>query len=175
MKNRPLHFRMLRPVLCVIMAMILLTACKEKATQKFILSDIAFTAEPPLYDGPNTLQAQFRFDPKTMNYEMKQEEIQRVVLTQATLTTSDSAGFDMVRNFVLQFATTDAAMEKAAVLNPVPKGVNSIQLIPSAEADLSEHFKQSEITLVLDADLEGDREEVLTYHGTLEFDITYNP
>jgi hypothetical protein len=73
----------------------------------------------------------------------------------------------------LQFTSADAKMQKAAVLNPVPKNISLIDLMPSTEAELTENFKQQEIIIILDADLEGDRDESLTYTGNFEFEITY--
>ena len=152
---------------------IVLASCNEEVTKKYWKKDIPITATAPLFDGPNTLQAQFPFDAKDIDTTLLQENIERVKLSKVIITTSETSGFDSVRNFVLQFASANAAMEKAGVLNPVPKGVQSVDLIPSAETDLGEHFKQSEITIVLDADLEGDREEDLTFTGSMEFEITY--
>jgi hypothetical protein len=94
-------------------------------------------------------------------------------LTKASVTTADSAAFNSVRNFVLQFTSADAKMQKAAVLNPVPKNTSLVDLMPSTEAELTENFKQQEIIIILDADLEGDRDESLTYTGNFEFEITY--
>jgi hypothetical protein len=64
-------------------------------------------------------------------------------------------------------------MQKAGVVNPVPKDQSSVNLIPASEAELTDLFKEKEITLILDADLEGDRDESLTYTGDFEFEITY--
>jgi hypothetical protein len=46
-------------------------------------------------------------------------------------------------------------------------------LTPAAEAELTDNFKQKELIIILDADLEGDRDESLTYSGNFEFEITY--
>jgi len=152
----------------------LFTSCKERVTKKFLISDIPMVAEAPLFDGPNTLQAQFLFDPKTIDPALSYDDIEHVTISRAEITASDSSGFDQIRNMVLQFTSANAAMQKAGVLNPVPKGVRNISINPSAETELTEHFKQSEITIVLDADLEGDREEALTMSGSFEFEIKYN-
>ena len=45
--------------------------------------------------------------------------------------------------------------------------------MPAAEADLTDNFKQKEMIIILDADLEGDRDDNLTYTGNFEFEITY--
>jgi hypothetical protein len=74
---------------------------------------------------------------------------------------------------VLQFTSADAKMQKAGVLNPVPQNMSPVELTPSAEADLTDNFKQKELIIILDADLEGDRDESLTYTGNFEFEITY--
>jgi len=86
---------------------------------------------------------------------------------------TDSVAFNNIRNFVFQVTSADAKMQKAGVLNPVPKNTPLVIISPAAEADLKENFMQKEIVLILDADLEGDLDENLSYTGNFEFEITY--
>jgi hypothetical protein len=119
------------------------------------------------------MQATHSIDLSTIEAGLLPEHIQSVKLTKASVTTADSAAFNGVRNFVLQFTSADAKMQKAGVLNPVPQNTSPVELTPSAEADLTDNFKQKELIIILDADLEGDRDESLTYTGNFEFEITY--
>lgn len=155
------------------MAVALLTSCSEGITKKYAIENIDISVEGPLFDGPNTMQATHSIDLSKIEPGLLPEHIQEVKMTRATVATSDSAAFNNVRNFVLQFTAADAKMQKAGVLNPVPKNASTVELTPSAEADLLDNFKQQELIIILDADLEGDRDENLTYTGNFEFEITY--
>jgi hypothetical protein len=63
-------------------------------------------------------------------------------------------------------------MIQSAVLNPVPEGASSISLIPSAEADLVELFKQKEMLFVADAELRADKDGNISYKAVVEFELT---
>jgi hypothetical protein len=150
-----------------------LFSCSEGVKTTYSIENIELTAEGPLFDGPNTMQATHSIDLSKLDSGIKPEQIESVKLTKASVTTDDSLAFNSIRNFVLQFTSSDAKMQKAGVLNPVPKNTATVELSPAAEAELGENFKQSEIIIILDADLEGDRDENLTYTGNFEFEITY--
>jgi hypothetical protein len=164
---------MIKNILLLLSALFALASCSEGITKKYAIDNIDVTVEGPLFDGPNTMQATHSIDLSTIEAGLLPEHIQAVKLTKASVTTADSAAFNGVRNFVLQFTSADAKMQKAGVLNPVPKNTSTIELTPAAEAELTDNFKQKELIIILDADLEGDRDESLTYTGNFEFEITY--
>jgi hypothetical protein len=157
-------------LLCVVVA---LASCKQSVTKTYSIKDIVIAAEGPLFDGPNTMQANHIIDLSQIEPGLTAEHIQSVKLSKASFHTTDSVGFDNIRNFVLQLTSADAKMVKAGVLNPVPKNSKMVQLLPAAENELSDNFKQKEMFIILDADLEGDLESNLSYTGELEFEITY--
>jgi len=163
----------MKKILLFILTVAILTSCSEGITKKYVIENIDITVEGPLFDGPNTMQATHGIDLSQIETGLLSEQIQAVKMTKATITTADSAAFNSVRNFVLQFTAADAKMQKAGVLNPVPQNSSTVELTPSAEAELLDNFKQQELIIILDADLEGDRDENLTYTGTFEFEITY--
>jgi hypothetical protein len=154
-------------------ALALLASCSEGVKKNYIIENIELTAEGPLFDGPNTMQATHGIDLNRILDGLKAEQIESVKLTKASVSTTDSMAFNSIRNFVLQFTSADAKMQKAGVLNPVPQNTSTVELTPAAEADLTDNFKQKEMIIILDADLEGDRDENLTYSGNFEFEITY--
>jgi hypothetical protein len=154
-------------------ALALLASCSEGVKKKYIIENIELTAEGPLFDGPNTMQATHGIDLDRILDGLKAEQIESVKLTKASVSTTDSVAFNSIRNFVLQFTSADAKMQKAGVLNPVPQNTSTVELTPAAEADLTDNFKQKEMIIILDADLEGDRDDNLTYTGNFEFEITY--
>ncbi len=163
----------MKNILLLFLAVAVLASCSEGITKKYTIENIDVTVEGPLFDGPNTMQATHNIDLTKIEAGLLPEHIQSVKLTKASVTTADSAAFNSVRNFVLQLTSADAKMQKAGVLNPVPKNTSTVELTPSVEAELTENFKQKEIIIILDADLEGDRDESLTYTANFEFEITY--
>lgn len=150
-----------------------LFSCGTESKKTYVIKDVKLTAEGPLFDGPNTLQANHLIDLNAIESGLNAEQISGVRITKASISTEDSTGFDKVRNFVLQLTAADAKMERIAVLNPVQKGIKQAELNVSSESDLIDNFSQKEITLILDADLIGDMESNLTYTGSFEFEITY--
>ena len=156
-----------------VLAIATLASCSEGLKKQYIIENIELSAEGPLFDGPNTMQATHSIDLSTIAEGLTAEQIESVKLTKASVTTADSAGFNSIRSFVLQFTSADAKMQKSGVLNPVSKNMSTVELMPAAEAELADNFKQKEIIIILDADLEGDRDENLTYTGNFEFEITY--
>lgn len=164
---------MMKNTLFLLCALIALISCSEGITKKYTIENIDVAVEGPLFDGPNTLQATHSIDLTKIEAGLLPEHIQEVKMTKASVSTTDSSAFNSIRNFVLQFTSSDAKMQKAGVLNPVPENSSTVELIPSAEAELTDNFKQKEIIIILDADLEGDRDENLTYTGNFEFEITY--
>lgn len=163
----------MKNIFLLFLAVAIFASCSEGITKKYTIDNIDVTVEGPLFDGPNTMQATHSIDLSTIEAGLLPEHIQSVKLTKASVTTADSAAFNGVRNFVLQFTSADAKMQKAGVLNPVPQNTSPVELTPAAEAELTDNFKQKELIIILDADLEGDRDESLTYTGNFEFEITY--
>ncbi len=153
--------------------LILCCSCGEATKKTYRINQIDLTVEGPLFDGPNTLQATHVIDLNAIEPNLKADQIEAVKLIKANISTQDSIGFNNIRNFVLQLTSSDAKMEKVAVLNPVEKNLKEVTLNPSAESELLDNFQQKEIILILDADIEGDSENNLTYQGNFEFEITY--
>jgi len=156
------------------MVLFVLSSCQEDLKKVYVMKDIQLMAEGPLFDGPNTLQANYTIDLNQIEEGLDPAKIKSVKLKKAEVSTEDSLGFDNVRNFVLQLTSSDTQMEKIAVLNPVEKGAQKVNLSASEECDLLDNFQQREIIIILDADIVGDMESNLSYKGNFEFEITYN-
>jgi hypothetical protein len=163
----------MKKVLPLLLLVLVLASCKETIQKNYLISDLSITAEGPLFDGPNTMQATHTIDLSKIESGLLPEHIHSVKLKKAEISTTDSIAFNNIRNFVLQFTSADAKMQKAGLLNPVPKDSPLVQILPAAEAELKDNFKQKEIIIILDADLEGDLDANLTYTGNFEFEITY--
>lgn len=157
----------------ILLAVLFLTSCKEANKKTYTITAINLVAEGPLYDGPNTMQATHTVDLSQIESGLLPDQIQSVKLTKAEVVSTDSIAFNNIRNFVFQVTSADAKMQKAGVLNPVPKNTPLVIISPAAEADLKENFMQKELVLILDADLEGDLDDNLSYTGNFEFEIAY--
>jgi len=154
--------------------LIFLSSCGTEIKKNYIINDVKLFAEGPLFDGPNTLQANYSLDLASVDPALVQENIKSVKLVKAQISTSDSLGFDRIRSLVFQATSADVGLQQLAVINPIPKELKTAILTPSSIADMKELFRQKQITLILDADLEGDLEENLEYLGNFEFEIVYN-
>lgn len=163
----------MRKIVALLCVVTFLASCKESTTKTYKISNLTISAEGPLFDGPNTMQANHVIDLNQMEQGLLPEHITEVKLTKAEINTSDSMAFNNIRNFVLQLASSDAQMQKIGVLNPVPANSSLVQILPAADADLLENFKLKDMIVILDADLIGDRDDNLSYTGNFEFQITY--
>jgi hypothetical protein len=153
--------------------LLLLSSCGEEVKKKYTISGAALVAEGPLFDGPNTLQGAHVIDLSSIDPQLTAEKIASVRLVNANIQTTDSIGFDRIRNMVFQLTSANASMQNIASVNPVPKGVKAVALSPANEQEITELFKQSDLVLILDADLEGDLDGNLEYSGDFEFEISY--
>lgn len=157
----------------MILLVLLITSCGTEVRKNYTINNINLKAEGPLFDGPNTLQASHVVDLTSIDPELKSDRIKSVRLIKASVTTTDSIGFDRIRSLVFQITSANEGLQQLAVLNPVPDGINTADLNPSTEADVRKLFGQNELTFVLDADLEGDQDENMEYSGNFEFEIVY--
>ncbi|MFN5620812.1 MAG: lipoprotein, partial [Flavobacteriales bacterium] len=121
----------------ILLIALALASCSEGIKSKYAIENLELTVEGPLFDGPNTLQATHALDLSRIDAGMKAEHIESVKLTKASVSTTDSAAFNSVRNFVLQLTSADAKMQKAGVLNPVAKNTSTVELAPAAESELA--------------------------------------
>lgn len=153
--------------------LLFLSSCNEEVKKTYTISGVSLVAEGPLFDGPNTMQGAHVIDLSSIDPQLTPDKVAQVRLTSARIQTADSVGFDRIRNMVFQITSATAGMQKAASLNPIPKGTKSVALLPADEQEISDLFKQSDIVLILDADLEGDLDGNLEYSGDFEFEVTY--
>ncbi|MFM7104751.1 MAG: hypothetical protein ACKOW8_04455, partial [Flavobacteriales bacterium] len=122
-----------------------MVSCSERITKKIEINNLMVSAEGPLFEGPNTLQATHVIDWEKIEGGIVPEQIESVKITKADISSeSDTIMFDGIRNMVLQITGSKAQMQKLGVVNPLPSGVNKVQITPSADADLAENFKHPE-------------------------------
>ncbi|MFY8137729.1 MAG: hypothetical protein ACOVMR_06465 [Flavobacteriales bacterium] len=151
---------------------ILFTSCGHEEKVVFTSEEITLSAEGPLFEGSNTLQGSMLIDLNKIKAGTTAENVESVKIKSVKLTSTDSLMFNEISNITLQCTSNDASMIQSAVLNPVPEGASSISLIPSAEADLVELFKQKEMLFVADAELRADKDGNISYKAVVEFELT---
>ena len=105
----------------------------------------------------------------------KTEQLQSVKLISASLTTEDSAGFDIAGSATLSLSTPKSNMQEVGVLNPLLKGTKSINLKTSDERELKGYFTEPKISMVCDLNLLKDRDADFTMMGKFRFRIFVTP
>lgn len=131
---------------------------------------VEFTLEGPLFEGPNAGQVALKLDVRSDLGAAENQRVKAARLLHATVRPADTLSFDLVRSFVLSFASdnADVAMQEAAFKNPVPEDAREVSLDVAAQAELGAHFAEDQVYLVLDVDLaedmwEGSRSFLLDY------------
>lgn len=137
------------------------------------MTGVELSAEGPLFEGSNTVQGNAVINLNDLANGIGAENLKEVKLTSITLYSNDSIPFDGMKSVTLSITANDAGMQQGAVLNPIVVDGNKIQLNVAQDADFTELFKQKEIIIVADADLNADRESNLTLSADLEFKVEY--
>ena len=126
----------------------------------YTVEDLEVNLVGPLFEGPNQGQLALEIDLAAALGEDYEEgmKITDAHLSSATVSGGDSLGFEMVRSFVLSFASdnADVAMQEAAFKNPLPEGATEVALEVSADSELGELMAEGKVYVVLDADLTED-------------------
>jgi hypothetical protein len=154
-------------------AALMLASCGKEAKKNYVIQKVKLQAEGPLFDGSNTLQASYPLDLTALEPGLTADKVKHVKLISAEVLTTDSLGFDGIRSMSFTVTAADAKMQQLAVLNPMPKGISIAKLAPSTEADVKDLFKQNELILIVDVDLEGDLDGNLEYEGNFVFEVLY--
>ena len=81
----------MKKIFYLFMALIALASCSEGTKKHYAIVDMELTAEGPLFDGPNTLQATHTIDLSTIENGLTAENVKSVKLTKASISTSDSS------------------------------------------------------------------------------------
>ena len=79
----------------IIALSVILASCGSNQTITYTLKDVAFTAEGPLFEGPNTMQYELA---NAINDTLKKagftkDQLEKVQLKSASFSTTDSVGF----------------------------------------------------------------------------------
>lgn len=168
------QFLKMKPIVLLLAISALFASCGSDQTVTYSLKDVAFTAEGPLFEGPNTMQYELT---NSLSDSLKAagftiEQLEKVQLKSASFSTSDSLGFGAFNSIALQLAAENTPMVSAAIINPIPAGAKNTDLTISKEAELTDFFKQPKIYLVTDANLTKDQEETANFKANIVFEVT---
>jgi len=157
---------------------ILILSCRgENKTKPFILKDIEFVYEGPLYEGSNPAQYVAAIDLKAILKDDYKEgmTIENAVLKKAEVVPGESGTFGGISALVLSLSADnpDIKMQELAVLNPVDTASSKAVLKPSPKAEAADFFGEKQFYVVLDATLAKDIEAGLKLKGNFEFELGY--
>ena len=162
--------------------LLFLSSCgKGSKTQVVNLNDLEFNFEGPLYEGPNTAQYAWKVDLKSLLKDQHTEgmKIKGAKLLVAEISEEDCEdcyGFDEIKSLVLSFASNnkDISMQEVALLNPIAADKNLQNLNVSGEAELTDFLNESDVYIVLDANVTEDIEDNLTLKANITLELSFD-
>jgi hypothetical protein len=100
------QFLKMKPIALLLAISALFASCGSDQTLTYTLKDVAFTAEGPLFEGPNTMQYELT---NALSDSLKSagftiEQLEKVQLKSASFSTNDSLGFGAFNSIALQLA-----------------------------------------------------------------------
>lgn len=163
----------MKKLLFVSLLSIALFSCKDQKVTSIELNDITLAAEGPYFEGPNSFQATIASTLKNNN--INPENVDKIVLTSATIILPDSIEDGLIQDFSLQLVSNTSEMQKVAFINPLPAGKKEIVLtVAQEQEDIDAIFSKEEFITLLDANFSKDIEETMSFKAKLKFDITIN-
>jgi hypothetical protein len=161
----------MQKLLFVLLLTTVLFSCKNQTVSSIEVKDISLTSDGPYYEGPNSFQATLVNTLKKNN--INSENVDKIVLTSATIILPDSLEDGLLQNLSLQLVSNSSEMRKVAYVNPMPTGKKEIQLATSQEQDgIHKIFLKEEFITLLDANFSKDLESNLAFKANLTFEIT---
>lgn len=140
--------------------------------------ELVTVAEGPFFAGPNSLMANYQPNLKELlsDASIKLEDIQRVSIEKVTVKLIQDTLFNMeaFNSASLQFVSDNLPMTSVAILNPIESSGTTIDLIASDEADVTELFKEDQLTAVLDLEfIEDSYEDMLETELFITINVEY--
>jgi hypothetical protein len=147
---------------------------REKAFFTYEITDLEFVSDDMVFEGSNTLQQThtLKLAAAAGLEQLTEDQIKKVKLTKAILTTDDSLHFDILNSIVLQLSSDNTEMTQLAVVNPIPEGLDQLNMTIAAESDVADAFKQNTIYLIADADVKNDSNTPIRFKASLTFEVT---
>lgn len=152
------------------------SACTKEKKSHFAIEGISLLAEGPLTEGSNTAQGTYKdaLSSFLQSNNLKVDQISNIRLVKAELSTPDSLDMRLLKSITLQFASDQADMFEAGVVNPVPDGAKSVVLqLPQEAKDLLPTLRQTSFSVVADLDIKQDTSMNFPLFGNFEFKISH--
>lgn len=165
------HIRLLFvPLMAVTLLLFSLQSCAPAETKEVSLK-LNLASEGPYFSGGNSFMNDYSVDLTQLISEksLTANEINSVKLKTASvhIPSGEAANFNQFVNASLQVVSSDLPMTTIAILNPIPDDqTNTIQLVVSESAELSDYFKAPGFTFLLDLDFKED-----DYSDSMNFTI----
>jgi hypothetical protein len=174
-----------------VLPLLFISACgKGSKSQIVTLNDLEFSFEGPLYEGPNTAQYAWKVNLKELLKDQYQEGMKikgaKILAAEVKETecVSDSNseesagcyGFEQIKSLVLSFASNNKAisMQESALLNPIDATKKSQTLNVSGEADLTAFLNESDVYIVLDADISEDIDDNFALRTNITLELSFD-
>lgn len=177
-----------------VLPLLFLSACgKGSKSQVVSLNDLEFNFEGPLYEGPNTGQYAWKVNLKELLKDQYSEgmkiksakilaaEVNEIECESDTEITEDIEdqicyGFEQIKSLVLSFASNnkEIPMQEIALLNPIAADKKTQVLNVSGEADLTAFLNESDVYIVLDADITEDIDDNLELKTNITLELSFD-
>ena len=135
----------------------ILTACGSGKVTEFThdIKNVKIKVVAPVDPGPNTIQAELKFDLDSVFKANKanRNKIKHITIEEFKFTMGDGRNFDNFESFTVNFFSDKNDMTKLGIINPVPKGQTIISASVTEKANLSKYFSEPVIFLVIDANI----------------------
>lgn len=152
---------------------------RQSSVVSYEMSNLEFTLDTPAFAGPNTFQAHvvLNLDDLLKSKGVDASKIESVKMTEGVFNaTSDSATFNNFSDLQVQFAGSNTDMAKVALINTVAENATSLKVTIADEAKLTDYFKkETELDVVIDANLKEAPALPVKFSGNLTFEITLKP
>ncbi len=158
----------------LIVCLFLVSCMREKVVITYEIKDLEFVSDDMVFEGSNTLQNTHALELASANglNQLTEDQIKKVKLVKASLQTTDTSHFDNVNSIVLQISSDKTEMAQFAVVNPVPTGLDQLNMTLAEEADAADAFKQPSIYLIADVNVKKDLETPIRFKASLTFEVT---
>jgi hypothetical protein len=142
-------------------------SCGTTETRTIRSTEIELLEEYPM-EGANTVTGVWVLDLG----DIDASRIKSARLVNISFTTASPANTNDMEEMTVQLAAPGAAMQKVAVINPIPQGTSTFTAnVAGDQANLAPLLNQREVTLVSDINLKRDLEGELLLKAVMEFEV----
>lgn len=140
--------------------LLLLLSCAQNSETVYTIADMEVSGEF-LFEGPNSLQGKLKNPMEAISKEkgIDPSKIQSVYLKSCTVEFPDEESQAIVENILVQVVSDQLNLVSIATINGIPES-GPISISGSAEQDILPYLKDQSSTLVLDANLKSDADDL---------------